>query len=54
MKRVYILIFMLITASLFAGTSGEVIAIKGKVEIQKDGQRRVARFRSSSLYWVQV
>ena len=43
MKRVYILIFMLITASLFAGTSGEVIAIKGKVEIQKDGQWRPAQ-----------
>lgn len=43
MKRVFtIIICLLITATLFA-TSGEVIAIKGKVEVQKDGQWRLAQ-----------
>ena len=43
MKRVFtIIICLLITATLFA-TSGEVIAIKGKVEVQKDGQLRLAQ-----------
>ncbi len=38
MKRISIILICLsITASLFAA-SGEVIAVKGKVEIQKDGQ----------------
>jgi len=43
MKRVYsVLVCLLVTASLFA-TSGEVVAIKGKVEIQKDGQWKLAQ-----------
>ena len=43
MKRVYsVLACLLVTASLFA-TSGEVVAIKGKVEIQKDGQWKLAQ-----------
>jgi hypothetical protein len=43
MKRVCIILTcLLITASLFA-TSGEVIAIKGKVEVQKDGQWKLAQ-----------
>lgn len=43
MKRTYsVLICLLFTASLFA-TSGEVLAIKGKVEIQKNGQWQLAQ-----------
>lgn len=44
MKRIHIILLLLIaTASLFANTSGEVMAIKGKVEVQKDGQWRPAQ-----------
>lgn len=43
MKRVSIIfICLLITATLFA-TSGEVVAIKGKVEVQRDGQWTLAQ-----------
>ena len=44
MKHIHIILLLLIaTASLFANTSGEVMAIKGKVEVQKDGQWRPAQ-----------
>ncbi|MGP1414827.1 MAG: FecR family protein [Treponema sp.] len=43
MKRIAIILtFLLITTSIFA-VSGEVIAIKGKVEVQKDGQWKLAQ-----------
>ncbi|MGP1437865.1 MAG: FecR family protein [Treponema sp.] len=43
MKRIYIILLGLLITTLLFSNTGEVVAIKGKVELQKDGQWKLAQ-----------